>query len=77
MLVPVLGDEPLMPEAAHLVDDRKEGFALLGQLVVDPAALARPRDESLLFQDSQALGQCSRANSRTGALELGKASRPL
>jgi len=35
-VVEVVGNQPIVPEAPHLLDDREEGNGLLRQLVLDP-----------------------------------------
>src|SRR6185295_18943441 len=73
----VLGDEPLVPEPAHRVDDREERLALPAQRVVDPTAGAHPLDDPLLLEDAQSLGERSRADPGARALELGEAAGPF
>src|SRR3954452_7422980 len=68
----MLRDKPLVPELSHRVDDGEERLTLCRQLVVDPPALTRPRDDSLLLKDAQALRERPRADARAGPLQLGK-----
>src|SRR5205814_559495 len=72
--------EPDVPEAAHLLDDRQERLALLGQLVLDARrrlGVAATGDDVLVLQRAQPVRERPRADSRTGVLELGEAARPL
>src|SRR6478736_9648296 len=71
-------DDPLVPEAAHLVDDRQERLALLGQLVLDARGrlgVAAADDDLFLLERAQALGERSRADALAGVLELREAAR--
>ena len=54
-----------MAEAAHLVDDRQQRRALLGQLVLDPRRrlrVAPPDDDVLRLEPAEALGERPRAD---------------
>ena len=66
-------DEPLVPEAAHLVDDRQERLALRGQLVLDARrrlGVAAADDDLLLLERAQPLRERPRADALAGVLEL-------
>src|SRR5439155_26016957 len=75
-----LFNEPGMPEAAHLLDDRQQRLAFSGQLVLDPRGRLRvavPLDDALVFEGAQALRQGPRADPGARLLELRGAPRPL
>src|SRR5579885_589008 len=80
VLVGVVGDQPLVAERPHLLDDRQERRPLRGQLVLDPRwglRVARADDHPLDLEHVQALGARPRADPRAGVLELGEPARPL
>src|SRR6185312_8779460 len=71
-------DDPLVAEAAHLIDDRQERLALLGQLVLDARrrlGVAAADDDPRVLERSKALGERSRADALAGVLELREAAR--
>ncbi len=64
-----LAAEPLVAEAAHLVDDRQQRPALPGQLVLDPRRrlrVAPPDDDVLRLEPAEALGERPRADPLAG-----------
>ncbi len=73
-------DEPAMAEVAHLVDDRQERTALVGQLVLDPRrvlVVAAALDDPLLLEGAQALREGPRADPGARVLELREAACAL
>src|SRR5437764_829526 len=75
-----LFDQPGVPEAAHLLDDRQERVALVGQLVLDPRRrfrIAVPRDDALVLEDAEAFRERPRTDAGARVLELREAPRPL
>src|SRR5437763_487421 len=75
-----LFDQPGVPEAAHLLDDRQERVALVGQLVLDPRRrfrIAVPRDDALVLEGAEALRKRPRTDAGARVLELREAPRPL
>ena len=80
VLVIVVVDQPRMAEAAHRIDDRQHRGALRRQLVLDPRRrlrIAAARDDPLLLEHVEALGERARADPVARVLELGEAARPL
>ena len=75
VLMVVLGDQPLVAEGAHLLDDRQQRDALAGQLVLDAGRrlrVARPQDDAGELEHVQALGERAGADPGAGVLELGE-----
>src|SRR6188472_3139094 len=72
--------EPVVAEAAHLLDDRLQRLALLRQLVLDARrrlGVAAADDDSFRLEPAQPLRQRPRADPRTRVLELGEPARSL
>src|SRR5262245_32198474 len=77
MRVRFVGDEPGVPEAAHLLDDREERLTLVGQLVLGPPGGGALLDDVVLLEEAEAFRERPRADPGAGTLELGEPPRPF
>jgi Iron-dependent Transcriptional regulator len=71
----ILGDQPVVAEAPHLVDDREQGDAFLRQLVLDPRGrlgIALAQHHTMPLQRMQALRERAWADPGASVLELGE-----
>ena len=72
--------EPVVAEAAHLLDHRQQADALRRELVLDPRRRLRvavPGEDAFLLQPAQPLRERARADAGAGVLELGEPARAL
>src|SRR5207244_13627007 len=74
------GHQPVVSEPSHLVDDRQQRLALVGELVLDAGRrlrVAPPDDDALLLERAEPLGERPRADPAARVLELREPARAL